>query len=1015
MQPIKSNITSTGKCLNPVTTKCVVWDGPDITCLDGTTLCKGQNVETTLYTLATKLCEIYTALSLEDINTCINNINDGTSVSIGPTSSIKEVFSAIIKKLCTLDGRVQTLEDTPCLEQVAVVPECLRVKAVNYPSYNPVTFTLPLQYYAELVANSVCGLLIDIQLLQSDAASINQQIDDLWIALNSCTNSQPVGVLPTCTYNYNLNPSGAPVSVQTAYSWLEADYCTLRGVLGSNTDLADAINRQCANLANEDALSTSGTMSSISGWVANPTTVADTITNMWLTVCDMRTSLEYIVNTCCFSMCDYLALGWWAEWSSDGQSVTISFIQTADPASNPTVYTSGLVPPAAAPWSADGTALPAWVTTQFPTVDQTNVILTLDDGNGNTFTVDTGDTINGWAANPTQFVIDFTTMAPPSYDQTNAGQSIQIQFDYKVVIGTNTADCTLNIQPGLTYVCNAPTPYACAGGIETSSTTGTDMYIKVNGLSESTSLQISSTVTGTGGGTNTLEDSLVNFTGLEDYIVTITSGAGAGQCRYITIVISATEIEVDSDWDVAIAPGDTYTIQNYHYSYPYTGTGITGFNFYIVRNTPTFDINDQTTWVQVYNQSNVSYVTMSTGLGYHIPNGYLPGNTDYNVIVYAVYPCGISNPTLANNYNQVVGTVNVLQGAPGVPATGIFSSVTVPVTGVLSNNIALSNGTATLSTPVTYALALPDPGNSTEMTITPGTAVWTVPTGKPKMFCYCGITTDPDGNTGAPSYTPNRDLILGLYRGYDVALYLVDNSGNYNPILDSLTAPYKTDSVTDPTLTFSGNTPGSPITVSVPATYTPSSYPVFVGYDPTTWPVNTGNTYHDIRFLSYSGRIDATGLPGGHLGQDLVITFTFEVKTWDPGTTSYVSYGTPRISVTTVTTNIAAAVVYPLASVGPVVASLQAGYGDALYVKIVIDKYNHPTDTTSIPVFPPSYLQIESSTDPGVQTYSCTSQSNLNIGPFVGTSPVFSTLTLTSKCIITENYDFTISVNPDLT
>jgi hypothetical protein len=239
----------------------------------------------------------------------------------------------------------------------------------------------------------------------------------------------------------------------------------------------------------------------------------------------------------------------------------------------------------------------------------------------------------------------------------------------------------------------------------------------------------------------------------------------------------------------------------------------------------------------------------------------------------------------------------------------------------------------------------------------------------------------------------------------------LDSSGNYNPILDSLNAPYKTDSVTDSTLTFSTNTPGSPVTVSIPATYTQATYPVYVGYNPFTWPVNTSNTYHTIRFLEYLGTIDATGLSPAELGLNLNITFSFEVKTWDPGTTSYVSYGTPRTWTSTLITAIPSATTYPITSPNPV-TSLQAGYGDALYVKVEIDKYNYPSPSTTTSVL--GGILIESSTDPVVQTYSCTSQTNSNTGPFIGTSSVFSKLTLFSKCIITEDYDFTITVNPTL-
>jgi hypothetical protein len=1015
MQPVKSDITSSGKCLNPVNTKCVIWDGPDITCLDGTILCKGQTIDVTLYTLATKLCDIYTALSLEDINTCINNINDGTSVSIGPTSSIKEVFSAIIKKVCTLDTRVTELENSPCLEQTAVVPECLRAQAVVYPSYDPVTYTLPLQYYAELVANSVCGILIDITGLQNNALIINQQIADLWTALDTCSNATQNTVVPTCTYNYNINPNGGPVTIQTAYSWLEADFCTLRGAVGTTTEITNAVNTQCANLSNEDRLTGSGTMSTLSGWVSNPISIADTLSNLWLTVCDMRTEVARIVDTCCFSMCDYLGVGYVATWSTDGTQVTISFI---DP-SNPVVYTSGLVPPAAgSPFSADGTTpLPAWVTTQFPTASQTNVLFTFSDGSI-TFTIDTGDIINTWATSGSQIVIDFTTMAPPGYNQTSLDQQLQITFSYDVVIGTNTTTCTYDVLSGLPYICNTPMPYACKGGILTSSTTGTDMYIKVTGLVQDTANIITSTTTGAASANNRLKDTTQSFgAGDIGYIVTITDGPAAGQCRYITSIVSSTEVQVDSNWDVNPTT-NTYTVEDIHYSYPFTGTGVTGFNINVVLNDPSFDINDQSTWQSYFSFNNIAPATIATGQGYHILDNALVANTDYIVLVSATYPCGTSDYATSTQFNQIAGSIRIQTGQPGIPAVNIFSTASTQISNVLSNGNSLPDSTATITIPKTYALALPNTPNTTEFTLKPNSATWYVPTTTPKVFCYCGINTSPTGVIPGTT-TPARDAVLGQYRGYAVELYTQDQNLNYIPILDANNNPYIADSVTDPNITFATNSPtlggpppvGSPITINIPYTYSQSTYPVVVRYDNTQskYQVNYGNTFHTITFTQYAGSINFAN--PAFLGLNLTITFTAEIKYWDQANTTYVSYASSPIRQYshTETINLPAYGTYTFNSGLSNVVALSAGYGDALFLSVSIDKYNYGTDFTAAT----GHIYIVPSAQPGIQNYSCAGQFNTVGGAMSspGLPPDPSKLVLTSKAVITEDYDFSMILN----
>lgn len=1020
MQPIKSNITSTGKCLNPVTTKCVVWDGPDITCLDGTTLCKGQNVETTLYTLATKLCEIYTALSLEDINTCINGIQDGSSVSIGPTSSIQEVFSAIIKKVCKLDNRVQTLEDTPCLEQTAVVPECLRAKAVVYPSYNPVTFTLPLQYYAELVANSVCGLLIDITALQNNALIINQQIDDLWAALAGCTSSSQNFVLPTCTYNWTVSPNGNPVTIQTAYSWLEADYCTLRGLLGTNSQITTAINSQCAQLGSEDTLApgVGGTLSSLSGWSDTPLTIADAMTNMWLTVCDMRSYISDVLSLCCKSPCDYLQVGFVPIWSADGTKVTISFI---DP-SNPVQYESAaVVPPSPNPQPATGALLPPWVLAQFPTASQTTVTLVLDDGNGYGFTKNTAVTLNGWAQTPSQYQIDFSGAGVPvNYDQTSVNQTITMIFDYDVVVNGVTKNCTFNFTQGLAYECSAPKPYNCNKEIKVTSTTGTDLKVVVKDLVKDTPSVHIAFATSAGSGTDTLRDNSFSFAGLIGYVVTITQGAGIGQCRYIKAIVAGSsnhEIQLDSAWDIPIDNTSEYEVKGIHYpstSWVSAGLGVTGFNIVVsVYDPATFDVNDQNTWQQQVAGNNISPSTIST-TGWLVANGVLPGNTQYAVIINALYPCGESDPVYVVNFNQIAASVSIQQGTSTTPVFSVLDGQ-VTVSGVLSNNTSLPNGFANNTTQALYALALPQGTNVTKLEVTPAQANWLLPlSGNGKNFCICGIYTDPEGVSGT---TPNHDVTVGKYRGYDVSVFQLDSLNNPITITDSNNNAYKTDSLTDPTISFPLNVPGPPIVVNVPATYPDNNLPVIVQYDPTPYQVNTSPIFHTITLdlTSYTDFVNNDIFPKFCQTQIWI-----QVKRWDSTTNNYVDYTPQKLihySMPTFTLGPgASAGPYVIGTPGgtapwvgtnsdptsPAINQLLCGYGDALFVYVSdYAPFPDPSDDHD------SSIWISAASG---SLFSCTGLSNKN--PSNGllaamgwiTTPFNTNYNLRSKVIITEDY-----------
>jgi len=66
--PIKSNNTQQG--CNPISSNCVVWQGPNIPCIN---LCTGDSVSDVIAKMATELCDItsQTDISLLDLS-CFN-------------------------------------------------------------------------------------------------------------------------------------------------------------------------------------------------------------------------------------------------------------------------------------------------------------------------------------------------------------------------------------------------------------------------------------------------------------------------------------------------------------------------------------------------------------------------------------------------------------------------------------------------------------------------------------------------------------------------------------------------------------------------------------------------------------------------------------------------------------------------------------------------------------------------------------------------------------------------------
>jgi len=739
--------------------------------------------------------------------------------------------------------------------------------------------------------------------------------------------------------------------------------------LGNDTALTAAVNSQCANLGAENTLAPGlgGTMSTLPSWIDNPTNISDAVTNMWLTVCDMRSYISDVLSLCCKSICDYLQVGFVPYWNADGTGVKISFID----AINPVTYEDGAVPPApTSPWLADGTTFPlavqTWLLAQFPSATQSNVQFILDDGNGNSFTINTGKKINQFAQLPfvSQYFIDFTAgTVPANYDQTSINQTINISFTYDVIINSTTKTCTFDATLGLPYECNAPKPYNCNGEIVVLSNSGTDMQVKVTALQEETPILQTGAVTSAGSGLDTLEDTVNGFPlGLPGFVVTVTDATGATQCRRIIARPTVNEIQVDSDWDPIIDNTWTYEIKDYYYSYApapawqgpsqsYITTALTGFDVYVVLSNSSFDINDENTWQIMAQANNVSPIIMCQGTGYIWGDDTFQGNTEYIVIVQALYKCGASEFVSTTTYNQIAASVSIQVGTPPNLLFGVFdvASTYVLAENVLSNNNTLVDKYAQIGIPARYALDLPTGVNVTEVGITPLPAVWSpaLPGGS-NNISKCGMCLPYNGNQTVLGQTvSNHDFVIGLYTGYSVEIFQLDQFGTaYIPLLDNNGVEYKTASTTDPALLFLNNTPQSPnIIYTVPATYPYDKLPFVVRYDPNQFKVNQSPDYHTISFNNFVAtlRRDAVLLFGLSYSQ-FTMNLTVTILRWDSGTNTYIQYPTPRFMTATATfvadsigantsSNVTFTITSATSSVPGYVNSVPATYGDAFLLE----------------------------------------------------------------------------------
>jgi len=208
MIPTNSSGTTNG-CDN-ISSNCVVWQGPDITCID---LCSGDTISEVTAKIATKVCNLITSgvisnPSLTGLDLTCLNISGVTPTEIVP------VLQAMVVQICTNSTSVQPTSSLP----IMTLPACLQYNDVNG---NPVT-ELRLDLFASLIANQVCTNLSSINLINSTVTSYSSRLDVLEACVLPCSGAVvEAQIVPTCVSNI-----GVQTNVSVVLSALEIAYCT---------------------------------------------------------------------------------------------------------------------------------------------------------------------------------------------------------------------------------------------------------------------------------------------------------------------------------------------------------------------------------------------------------------------------------------------------------------------------------------------------------------------------------------------------------------------------------------------------------------------------------------------------------------------------------------------------------------------------------------------------------------------------------------------------------------------
>ena len=269
---------------SPISSNCVIWQGPAIPCIK---LCTGDTVSDVVFQLATELCTI-----IDQLNVSNYDLSCFASAAC-PPADFQALIQFLINQICEAQGITVDVTRT-----TSACPDCVVTVAPCF--IQGTATTMQLVDYVLMIGNRICSLI-------SEIANIQSQINSLDIRVSVLENTPPPSfTLPSIAISCLLTPGSYTIDVVLDALMNNVNgYCSLLNVTGLPANISTAVLSQCIDDTDIALASLIGggagqTFQSYyaSSWVINSdlTTVADAINNIWIAICDVYNAFSSLVT-----------------------------------------------------------------------------------------------------------------------------------------------------------------------------------------------------------------------------------------------------------------------------------------------------------------------------------------------------------------------------------------------------------------------------------------------------------------------------------------------------------------------------------------------------------------------------------------------------------------------------------------------------------------------------------------------------------------------------------------------
>lgn len=291
MVPTKSNINK-DNC-SPVSSNCVIWQGPDLMCIN---LCNGDYVSDVIYKLATEICDLKDQLNLTDLD--LKCLVDNCITCPDPEKTLGIVLQLLINKVCDLQEIINQLTIGSTTDIEVRLASCFIADFTD--SNGDITNPVPISIYIQKIAQKICTILSRLNDIDATLNGIDSALVNIDIRLDALESTGVLTVTPICS------SSPVPKPIDDALIGLETAFCSLRNATGIPSTILTAITQnECTPIAPATVIQ-SLVDPAVILWSGSSSNLAQTIEKIWLSICDLRSAVTLIQDTCCSVNCDDL-------------------------------------------------------------------------------------------------------------------------------------------------------------------------------------------------------------------------------------------------------------------------------------------------------------------------------------------------------------------------------------------------------------------------------------------------------------------------------------------------------------------------------------------------------------------------------------------------------------------------------------------------------------------------------------------------------------------------------------